>query len=77
VYREGARESVLFEVPAGVEFRYFDDKRQSFEEWKGTGTTGGRALPAWVAIQDPKGPTQMLFALPRVLPAVEQEAPRL
>ena len=40
VYRERTREAVLFEVPAGSEFRYFDERRKPFEEWKGTGATG-------------------------------------
>lgn len=77
VYREKTREAVLFEVPAGAEFRYFDEQRKPFEEWKGTGATGGLPLPAWVAIQDRTGNAQLLVALPRVLPSVDQEAPRL
>ena len=77
VYREGAREAVLFEVPVGSEFRYFDERRKPFEEWKGTGVTGGLPLPAWVAIQDRAGNVQLLLGLPRVLPPVDEEAPRL
>lgn len=77
VYREGTREAVLFEVPAGAEFRYFDERRKPFEEWKGTGATGELPLPAWVAIQDRAGNAQLLLALPRVLPSVDEAAPRL
>lgn len=77
VYREGTREAVLFQVPVGSEFRYFDERRKLFEEWKGTGATGDLPLPAWVAIQDRAGNAQLLLALPRVLPSVDQEAPRL
>ena len=77
VYREGTREVVLFEVPVGAEFRYFDERRKPFEEWKGTGTTGDLPLPAWVAIQDRAGNAQLLLALPRVLPPVDETASRL
>ncbi len=77
VYRERTREAVLFEVPAGSEFRYFDERRKPFEEWKGTGATGELPLPAWVAIQDRAGNAQLLLALPRVLPSVDEAASRL
>ncbi len=79
VYREAGREAVLFEVAARSRFRYFDERRRPFEEWKGSGTTGEAPLPAWVFIEDEAGRALLVMALPRVMPPSEPvplEGPR-